>query len=137
MPWWGSADNSFAFKAMNVNIGARYYFTPWENNGFEVCRGWFLSASFGAGLYDARLNFNGSKGRGLLGNVGGGYSFPLGDWWRMNLSAGIGVMVSDNTIYRATADGNTISRSSGVLTHPDPTSLKVSFTYIFHAPRKK
>ena len=136
-PWWSIAGSSYVLKTQNLNIGARYYFHPWTDRGAGVLRGWFVSAEAGAGIYDVCWNSVGSSGRGIHGNIGGGYSFALGDWWRLDLSAGIGMMISDYQRYQLSAgDGTKVVSTSGIARIPDPTSLKVSFVYLFHTKRK-
>ena len=137
-PWWISADNSRALQAQQLNLGARYYFKPWTYRSSDVLRGWFVSVTAGAGYYDVCWNSKGSQGRGFLGNIGGGYSFALGDWWRFDLSAGIGMMIADYKRYQLSPDGKTlIGLNTGTARIPDPTSVKVSFVYLFHTRGKK
>ena len=137
MPWWSAADNSFVLKAQNVNIGARYYFKPWKYRSSDVYSGWFASITAGAGLYDVRMNYQGAQGQGLLGNIGGGYSFALGPWWRLDLSAGIGVMYSDRQLYQTNSGGTINNKDSAPIIVPDPTAFKVGIVYLFHIPGKK
>ncbi|MBO4476229.1 MAG: DUF3575 domain-containing protein, partial [Bacteroidales bacterium] len=137
-PWWSTANHSHALQVQNVNIGARYYIKPWTYRSSDVLRGWFVSANAGAGLYDVCWDYRGSRGRGILGNIGGGYSFALGDWWRLDLSAGIGMMIAGYERYQVSEDGKTVvPMHSGTARIPDPTSLKVSFVYLFHTRGKK
>ena len=136
-PWWGTADKSLALKAQNVNLGARYYLEPWDSRGINVCTGWFASLTVGAGMYDVCLNSYGTQGRGFLGNIGIGYSFPISTWWRLDLAAGAGVMVSEYHDYQVNLDGSITDKEATVTRVPDPTAFKVSFVYLFHVPGKK
>ena len=47
------------------------------------------------------------------------------------------MMISEYNRYQVSADGSAlVFRNSGVARVPDPTSLKVSFVYLFHTKRR-
>ena len=122
-PWWVNNAGTRALKVRHLNIGARYYFKPWTSRGSDVCLGWYTTASFGSGNYNFAWDGNTARATETLPAIGGGYSLPLGDWWRLDFSANIGLLISH------TADVTSIL--------PDPTGLKVSIVYHFHTPVKR
>ncbi|MBO4671864.1 MAG: DUF3575 domain-containing protein [Bacteroidales bacterium] len=122
-PWWSNSEGTHALQIQHMNIGARYYLDPWPSRGASVCRGWFATASFGTGKYNLAWNTTRANATELLGSFGGGYSLPFGTWWRLDMSASMGMLLSH--------------KFTGSTRLPDPTALKVSLTYHLHTPAKK
>jgi len=138
-PWWKDRNNNLAFQLLHLDLGARYYFKPWENRSQDVLRGWFASASAGAGYYDFALwNPKGVQGEELKLSVGGGYTWALGDWWRLTAELGIGPVFTRYRIYEAEAPDHLVVTDQYSNVFLRPTTAKLSLTYLLHStPRAR
>ena len=133
-PWWKNRNNNLAFQLLHLDVGARYYFKPWENRSQDVLRGWFASASAGAGYYDFALwNPNGVQGEELKLSVGGGYTWALGDWWRLTAELGIGPVFTKYRIYEAETPDRLVVTDQRSNVFLRPTTAKISLTYLLHS----
>ena len=122
-PFWTFADETQAFKISALDLGARVYLHPWKYRDFDIYRGWFFTASVATGKFDVALGEIDRKGTGMIGALGGGYTWPVGDWWRLDVSGSMGAMIckfSDGEVSRL----------------PDPAVFKVTMTYFFHYNKK-
>lgn len=137
MPWWKNRDKNFAFQLAHLDVGARYYFKPWVHRNDEVLRGWFASASAGAGYYDFALwNPNGVQGEEFKLSFGGGYSLAIGPWWRLTTELGFGPVFSQYRIYNAEATDLLVVKEEASNVFFRPTTAKISLTYLLHTPSK-
>ena len=134
-PWWSFAEQYYAMQIQCLDLGVRYYFKPWTYRGSDVYRGWFVSAAFATGKYNLAWKGAGVDGVAMIGGIGGGYTWALGDWWRLDASCNLGMMIADFNRYDLTGT----SSLPGGKVHsrlPDPASFKVTLTYLIHHKRK-
>ena len=132
-PWWKNRNANLAFQIMHFDIGARYYFKPWEQRNQDVFRGWFASASAGAGMYDIALwNPTGIQGEEIKLSVGGGYTVAIGNWWRMTAELGVGPIFTKYRVYEAEAPDRLVFKGNYSKAIPSPTTAKISLTYLLH-----
>lgn len=136
-PWWKDRSKSFAFQLAHINLGARYYFKPWERRDQNVMRGWFASASVGAGYYDFALwNPTGVQGEEIKLSVGGGYTWALSPWWRLTAELGVGPVFSQYRIYNAEAPDRLVVQGQYSNVFLRPTAAKISLTYLLNTPAR-
>ncbi len=134
-PWWKERSKSFAFQLAHIDLGARYYFKPWELRDQNVMRGWFASASVGAGYYDFALwNPTGVQGEEIKLSLGGGYTWALSPWWRLTAELGVGPVFSQYRIYNAEAPDRLVVQEDTRNVFLRPTQAKLSLTYLLHTP---
>lgn len=134
-PWWKDRNKSFVFQLAHLDLGARYYFKPWEKRDENVMRGWFASASVGAGYYDFALwNPTGVQGEEIKLSVGGGYTWALSPWWRLTAELGVGPVFSQYRIYNAEAPDRLVVQGQYSNVFLRPTAAKISLTYLLHTP---
>ena len=122
-PFWTFPGETVRFNVSAFDLGARVYLHPWETRGYDLYRGWFFTVSAATGKFDLSWNGGGSQGTAIIGAVGGGYTWPVGTWWRLDVSGSAGAMICHFS------DGRT-SRL------PDPAVFKVTMTYLFHYNKK-
>lgn len=122
-PFWTFPGETVRFNVSALDLGARVYLHPWETRGYDLYRGWFFTVSAATGKFDLSWNGGGSQGTAIIGAVGGGYTWPVGTWWRLDVSGSAGAMICHFS------DGRT-SRL------PDPAVFKVTMTYLFHYNKK-
>ena len=134
-PWWKDRSKSFAFQLAHIDLGARYYFKPWERRDQNVMRGWFASASVGAGYYDfAHWNPTGVQGEEIKLSLGGGYTWALSPWWRLTAELGVGPVFSQYRIYNAESPDRLVVQEDTRNVFLRPTQAKLSLTYLLHTP---
>ena len=134
-PWWSFSDQFYSLRIQCLDLGVRYYFKPWTARGSDVYRGWFLSAAVGAGKYNLAWAGKGVEGKAIIGGIGGGYTWAFGDWWRLDTSFNLGMMLTDFNRY----DLSGTSELPDAAIHsrlPDPAALKVTLTYLIHSKKK-
>ena len=122
-PFWTFPGETVRFNVSAFDLGARVYLHPWETRGYDLYRGWFFTVSAATGKFNLSWNGGGSQGTAIIGAVGGGYTWPVGTWWRLDVSGSAGAMICHFS------DGRT-SRL------PDPAVFKVTMTYLFHYNKK-
>ena len=122
-PFWTFPGETVRFNVSAFDLGARVYLHPWETRGYDLYRGWFFTVSAATGKFDLSWNGGGSQGTAIIGAVGGGYTWPVGTWWRLDVSGSAGAMICHFS------DG----RASRL---PDPAVFKVTMTYLFHYNKK-
>ena len=134
-PWWKDRSKSFAFQLAHIDLGARYYFKPWECRDQNVMRGWFASASVGAGYFDFALwNPTGVQGEEIKLSLGGGYTWALSSWWRLTAELGVGPVFSQYRIYNAESPDRLVVQEDTRNVFLRPTQAKLSLTYLLHTP---
>lgn len=98
-------------------------------------RGWFASASVGAGYYDFALwNPTGVQGEEIKLSLGGGYTWALSPWWRLTAELGVGPVFSQYRIYNAEAPDRLVVQEDTRNVFLRPTQAKLSLTYLLHTP---
>lgn len=122
-PFWTFPGETVRFNVSAFDLGARVYLHPWETRGYDLYRGWFFTVSAATGKFNLSWNGGGSQGTAIIGAVGGGYTWPVGTWWRLDVSGSAGAMICHFS------DG----RASRL---PDPAVFKVTMTYLFHYNKK-
>ena len=131
-PFWRSSDKSTAFVIQHIDLGARYYFKPWEYRSSDVMRGWFLCADLGYANYDVAFKSSGVRGNGFTASFGGGYSWAFNKWWRLDFSASMGMLQAYYDNYQIGQNGEPFVLGNNTSRLPDPTGLKVTLVYLFH-----
>lgn len=131
-PWWKNRSKNFAFQLVHMDLGGRYYFKPWERLDDNVFHGWFVSASAGLGYYDFAPWGDGVQGEELKFSLGGGYTWKLGNWWRLSAELGVGGLFSRFRTYEAQAPGVLMVKNQGDLIYWGPTQAQISLTYLLH-----
>jgi hypothetical protein len=97
--WWLERGWSFCWQVEAAELEARYWFR--RNEKQPTLSGWFVGAFGAIGRYDFQLE----RDRGVqgeltgMGGIAGGYVFPLGQRWRVELTAGAGYLLSDYRRY--------------------------------------
>lgn len=156
-PWWGGLGNrggvaplpkyteQFTMQMLSGGLEARYWFPrskrldhkAREWGDYNPLVGWFIGLYGGAGLYDLQLHGDGMQGEFYIASgVSGGFAHPIGKYFHMEYSLGIGYMAT--RYYRYTPmDGHKV-----VIIRPDgrhdrrqqswfgPTKAKVSLVWI-------
>lgn len=129
-PWWKNRSKDFAFQLLHMDLGGRYYFKPWERLDENVFHGWFVSASAGLGYYDFAPWGDGVQGEEMKFSLGGGYTWKLGNWWRLSAELGVGGLFSRFRTYEAQAPGVLMVKNQGDLIYWGPTQAQISLTYL-------
>lgn len=130
-PWW-HIDNKYAFQMWEMGIEGRFWFKPWDVNGTEKMRGWFVGA-YGMSSkydfqYDRSINYQGEY---WSAGITAGYVMPIGKKKRMNLefSLSAGYLQTDYRHYFPADDYSVLIRdpyNMGTVSYFGPTKAKVS-----------
>lgn len=131
-PWWETG-NKYCFQYWEMGAEARYWFKPWDVNGTEKLRGFFvgpyvMSAKYDF-QYDRSLNYQGEH---WSTGLSAGWCTPIGRKQRCNLelSLALGFMRTDYRGYIPADDYSLLIRNpydAGTMTYPfGPTKAKVS-----------
>lgn len=131
-PWWKDRSKNFAFQLLHMDLGGRYYFKTWERPDENVFHGWFVSASAGLGYYDFAPWGDGVQGEEMKFSLGGGYTWKLGDWWRLSAELGVGGLFSRFRSYNAESPTVLMVKNQGDLIYWGPTNAQISLTYLLH-----
>lgn len=131
-PWWKDRSKDFAFQIVHLDLGARYYFKGWEQLDQRVFNGWFVSGSAGLGYYDIAPWGDGVQGEEIKFSLGGGYTWKLGNWWRLSAELGVGGLFSRFRSYEAQSPTVLMVKNQGDLIYWGPTNAQVSLTYLLH-----
>lgn len=130
-PWW-HIDNKYAFQMWEMGIEGRFWFKPWDVNGTEKMRGWFIGA-YGMSSkydfqYDRSINYQGEY---WSAGITAGYVMPIGKKKKMNLefSLSAGYLQTDYRHYFPADDYSVLIRdpyNMGTVSYFGPTKAKVS-----------
>ncbi len=130
-PWW-HIDNKYAFQMWEMGIEGRFWFKPWDVNGTEKMRGWFVGA-YGMSSkydfqYDRSINYQGEY---WSAGITAGYVMPIGKKKKMNLefSLSAGYLQTDYRHYFPADDYSVLIRdpyNMGTVSYFGPTKAKVS-----------
>lgn len=143
-PWWETG-NKYCFQMWEMGAEARFWFKPWEVEGRDKLRGWFL------GVYgmSSKFDFQNDKSfnyQGEYWSVGGtiGYSTPIGrsKWGNLEFSVSTGYLEAPYRHYYPTDDYVKLIKDpagDGTLYSYFlyPTKAKVSLVVPIPGPRKK
>lgn len=141
-PWWENGSGNFAYQVLHGSVGARYWWTGWDerdNGDPDFLSGWFLSASVGGGYYDLAPWGDGVQGSHMTASLGGGYSWRIGQNWRLDAFLGIGPMLTRWETYSPENDRSVlVSKDKGKTLFPVlPTSLGISIVWLVPGPRNR
>ena len=131
-PWWKNRSKDFAFQLVHLDLGTRYYFKGWEQPDQHVFNGWFVSGSAGLGYYDFAPWGDGVQGEEIKFSLGGGYTWRLGNWWRISAELGVGGIFSRFRTYEAQSPTVLMVKNQGDLIYLGPTNAQISLTYLLH-----
>ncbi len=130
-PWW-HIDNKYAFQMWEMGVEARFWFKPWDVNGTEKMRGWFVGA-YGMSSkydfqYDRSINYQGEY---WSAGITAGYVMPIGRKQKLNLEFSIsaGYLQTDYRHYMPAEDYSVLIRdpyNMGTVSYFGPTKAKVS-----------
>lgn len=156
-PWWGGLGNSggvspvpvysekFTMQMLSGGIEARYWFPRSRSldkkarrwNDYNPLNGWFVGIYGGAGKYDFQFGGDGMQGEFYIASgISGGYAHPIGKYFHMEYSLGIGYLATE--YYRYTPMDShkvVIIRPNGQFdyrkqTWIGPTKAKISLVWI-------
>lgn len=139
-PWWVWDHNTRALEIQHLSFGARYYprgtflgMNFGDPASKRVLTGWYLEGMFGTGKYDLEPYRRGWQGEEWMLQLGGGYSFRLGDHWSLDLGIGFGPMQTGYRYYESNKDDTKlIYKYSGRYSWLGPTNVRASLTYLFY-----
>ena len=139
-PWWVWDHNTRALEIQHLSFGARYYprgtflgMNFGDPASKRVLTGWYLEGMFGTGKYDLEPYRRGWQGEEWMLQLGGGYSFRLGDHWSLDLGVGFGPMQTGYRYYESNKDDTKlIYKYSGRYSWLGPTNVRASLTYLFY-----
>lgn len=126
-PWWNNG-NKWAFQILEIGAEGRYWFkrTPVR----DVLSGYFGGLYVMSGKYDLQwkrdLNYQGEY---WSTGITAGYSFPIGKFFNLELSASIGYLSSGYRHYQPSQNYEELIRDpkkQGRIGYFGPTKLKVS-----------
>ena len=137
-PWWLTRDNSRAYQMLKWDLGARRYLNRMdENDPMDILRGHFLGLDLSAGYYDFEPHHKGVQGEFQLAGLEYGYTWKMGDNWRLEAVIGAGFMGTHYRSYKADAtDRHLIYQKSEKLYWFGPTKAGISVKYIFDHYKK-
>jgi len=130
-PWW-HIDNKYAFQMWEMGVEARFWFKPWDVNGTEKMRGWFVGAYGMSSMYDFQydraINYQGEY---WSAGISAGYVMPIGKKKKLNLEFSIsaGYLQTDYRHYFPADDYSKLIRdpyNMGTVSYFGPTKAKVS-----------
>lgn len=138
---WDYFKSTVKFRFAGFQTGVRYWFNPYENDG------WFLGAHFGYSYYN--LAFNGNhRYQDLYGKTptkGGGIEagwrkqFGYKKRWRLEFSIGAGVYPLDYSVFHNTPnykDGQWIERRKKTFIGIDQASVSIGYAIDIYKKRK-
>lgn len=135
-PWWNASDNTSTTQMLNFGLETRFYWHGWKD-----CRralsGPYVGLHANGGIYDiARPAGVTCRVRGFQGDyfaMGGaviGYSLPLGDWWRIDCTLGLGAMYTEYTHYDLVENKYLMLHNKGTYTWYGPTKANFSLVWM-------
>lgn len=138
--WWLERKWAFCWQVAAAELEARYWLRRSESQ--PALTGWFVGLFAASGFYDFQLeSAKGAQGEiNAMGGISGGYAFPLGRSWRMELTAGAGYLLSHYQRYTvAHAEGSHVLVKAG----PDmrlkalyPLKVGISLAWVFGRKRE-
>ena len=133
-PWRAWNNNADCAELINIDLGAKWYFTKKAEN--QILSGWYAYAGAGAGYYDFERSGKGYQGEHLFGTLGLGYGLPLGKHWSLDFALGAGPLFSQYRYYEGRSNNqHLVYQVSGKMNYFGPTDAKVTLRYMFY--RKK
>lgn len=138
---WDYFKSTIKFRFAGFQTGVRYWFNPYENDG------WFLGGHFGYSYYN--LAFNGkyryqdlygktpTKGGGI--EVGWRKQFGYKNKWRLEFSLGAGVYPLDYSVFHNTPnykDGQWVERRKKTFIGIDQASVTIGYAIDIYKKRK-
>ena len=133
-PWRAWNNNADCAELINIDLGAKWYFTKKAEN--QILSGWYAYAGAGAGYYDFERSGKGYQGEHLFGTLGLGYGLPLGKHWSLDFAIGAGPLFSQYRYYEGRSNNqHLVYQVSGKMNYFGPTDAKVTLRYMFY--RKK
>lgn len=149
-PWWGGLGNRggvspvpvyserYTLEMLSGGIEFRYWFNrsvrlneraqKWGDHN-PLC-GWFVGPYVGRGLYDFQLGRDGVQGDFYIAaGISGGYAHPIGKYFHMEYSLGIGYLKTEYKHYTP-MDGHKVYQYDGRYTWLGPTKAKISLVWM-------
>ena len=131
-PWRAWNKNADCAQLMQAHLGGRWY--PSKRN---LLGGWYLYGQAGVGYYDFERSGKGYQGEDFLASLGFGYSFALGDHFRLNLGLGAGPILTRYRYYEGRSGNEYLMyRYSGTWQYWGVTDARVGLTWIIYHKKK-
>lgn len=145
-PWWISEPNQRSLQINYVNIELRY----WINRNYKKqdsmlgkhnpLAGWFVGVYGGGGLYDLEWDRKGYQDDNFVSaGITGGYVKPLSRNFSLELSLGLGALITNYQHYEARSVDNKWfleKRHAGDYLWIGPTKAKVSLLWYPHLKKR-
>lgn len=149
-PFWGGLGNrggvapiplyseKYTLQMLSAGVELRYWFKRRDKMNDKAQRwgdynplcGWFVGPYIGRGVYDFQLGKDGIQGDFYTAiGVSGGYAHPIGKYFHMEYSIGVGYMQTQYKHYTP-MDGHKVYQYDGKYTWIGPTKAKVSLVWI-------
>lgn len=134
--WGGSGRHNRAFELLLGGGEVRYWFSKRSKQDHpDVLKGHFVGVYGAGGIYDFEWDkpkSQGYQGEYFSAGVTYGYSFALGQRWRLELSLSAGYVGGPQRLYEGQFnDEHLIWQRSRNLFYLGPTKAKASLSYLF------
>lgn len=142
-PWWETS-NKYCFQYWEMGAEARYWFKPWDVNGVEKLRGFFVGPYVMSAKYDFQNDrkFN-YQGEHWSAGIAAGWATPIGRKKRVNLEFEVaaGYLYTQNRGYFPADDYSLLIRNpDDVFTTSSPivpTKSKISLVVPIYVTRTR
>ncbi len=130
-PWYVNSGKRFAYELISFGVEGRYWFADEVVDG--RCRGLtgpFLGLYTGLGLFDFQYKDDGTQGEiETASGISFGYSTQISHSLNLELSMGLGVIITNNRYYYPFED-LLIKTSASRFQYIGPTKAKVSLVWV-------
>ncbi len=132
-PWWVNRANNLAWQMLKWDLDVRYWIGRRNNDDpMDVLRGHFLGLDLGLGYYDLEPRHKGWQGEFVTAGLEYGYGWKLGENWRLDAFAAVGLFLTYYRYYEGNSDDSKlIWQYNGRYTWFGPVKLGASIKYIF------
>lgn len=132
-PWWVNRANNLAWQMLKFDLDARYWIGRRNSDDpMDVFRGHFLGLDLGLGYYDLEPRHKGWQGEFVTAGLEYGYGWKLGENWRLDAFAAVGLFLTYYRYYEGNSDDSKlIWQYNGRYTWFGPVKLGASIKYIF------
>ena len=142
-PWWETG-NKYCFQYWEMGAEARYWFKPWDVNGVEKLRGFFVGPYVMSAKYDFQNDrkFN-YQGEHWSAGIAAGWATPIGKKKRVNLEFEIaaGFLSTQNRGYVPADDYSLLIRNPydkpNTISPFVPTKSKISLVVPIYITRTR
>ncbi len=138
-PWWLWEEKQHCLQILSATVEGRYWFNvPAVPSAYHPLEGWFAGVYASSGKYDLEWDRKGIQGEFFIATgISAGYVHRLARDWRLELSAGIGLLKTHYREYDAMYSPvdyrwHLIWQRNGNYTWTGPTRAKVSLVWYPH-----